>query len=213
MISSDFIKFSFIRKMPNGKYKVVSRKGKNLGVYNTKEEANKRLQQIEYFKKKASVSIEDADDYTYSAILRLFRKELDQEEINKFLSIYHKNFYDLYLNKEEDLEKKCLDKSLKEFNILEKKAELSELGSGEEVGKYLANIIKFTLNRISPLNRQKSINRLKQKIYLLNEGKLSSKQMPASASMGNAITFIKHILFSQDPAYIRSVINNIVKNL
>lgn len=39
-----------IRKLPNGKYRVLSEKGKNLGTYNTKNEALKRLKTIEMFK-------------------------------------------------------------------------------------------------------------------------------------------------------------------
>lgn len=39
-----------IRKVKNG-YKVLSEKGKRLGApYKTKEEAEKRLKQVEYFK-------------------------------------------------------------------------------------------------------------------------------------------------------------------
>lgn len=41
-----------IKKVPGG-YKVVSSKGKNLGgPYKTKEEAEKRLRQVEFFKHK-----------------------------------------------------------------------------------------------------------------------------------------------------------------
>lgn len=32
------------------KYRVVSEKGKNLGEYKSKEEAEKRLREVEYFK-------------------------------------------------------------------------------------------------------------------------------------------------------------------
>ena len=40
-------------KKAAGVYKVVSEKGKNLGgPYKTKKEAEKRLQQVEYFKHK-----------------------------------------------------------------------------------------------------------------------------------------------------------------
>ena len=39
-----------IVKLSNGKYQVQSRKGRNLGTYNTKKEAEKRLQQVHYFK-------------------------------------------------------------------------------------------------------------------------------------------------------------------
>ena len=38
-----------IRKVKAG-YRVVSEKGRNMGTYRTKEEAKKRLQQIEFFK-------------------------------------------------------------------------------------------------------------------------------------------------------------------
>jgi len=40
-------------KKVSGGYKVVSKKGKNLGgPYKTKEEAQKRLRQVEFFKHK-----------------------------------------------------------------------------------------------------------------------------------------------------------------
>lgn len=38
-----------IRKVKGG-YRVVSKKGRNLGTYATEEEAKKRLRQIEFFK-------------------------------------------------------------------------------------------------------------------------------------------------------------------
>ncbi len=40
-----------IRKVKEG-YRVVSESGRNMGTYATKEEAQKRLKQIEFFKKK-----------------------------------------------------------------------------------------------------------------------------------------------------------------
>jgi hypothetical protein len=42
-----------IKKLPGPKYRVLSEhKHKNMGTYNTKKEAEKRLEQIEAFKKK-----------------------------------------------------------------------------------------------------------------------------------------------------------------
>jgi len=35
------------------KWQVKSKEGKNLGIYSTKEAANKRLRQVEYFKHKS----------------------------------------------------------------------------------------------------------------------------------------------------------------
>ncbi len=39
-------------KKHNGKFRVLSEKGKNMGTYDTKEEAKERLRQIEFFKLK-----------------------------------------------------------------------------------------------------------------------------------------------------------------
>jgi hypothetical protein len=41
-----------IKHMENGKFRVMSNKGKNLGTYASKEDADKRLQQVHYFKNK-----------------------------------------------------------------------------------------------------------------------------------------------------------------
>jgi len=67
------IKLGFVKKLPNGKYRVFSETGKNMGTYNSKEQAKKRLRQIEFFKhKKASKSINlsDVDNLSLSAMMR-----------------------------------------------------------------------------------------------------------------------------------------------
>jgi hypothetical protein len=43
-------KLAYIKKLPNGKYRVYSEKGKNMGTFSTEEEAKKRLQDIHFFK-------------------------------------------------------------------------------------------------------------------------------------------------------------------
>lgn len=43
-------KVGYIRKLPSGKYRVYSESGRNMGTYDSKEDAKKRLGQIEYFK-------------------------------------------------------------------------------------------------------------------------------------------------------------------
>jgi hypothetical protein len=48
--NASFEKFAFVRKLPNGKWRVESKKGKNLGTFDTKEEADKHLGQVEFFK-------------------------------------------------------------------------------------------------------------------------------------------------------------------
>lgn len=46
------LKISVIRKLPSGKYQVQSEKGKNLGTYDSKKNAEERLIDVEYFKHK-----------------------------------------------------------------------------------------------------------------------------------------------------------------
>ncbi len=54
---------------------------------------------------------------------------------------------------------------------------------------------------------------LKNKIYYINEYELAGKKMPAASAMGQSILISKHLLFEQNPAFIRQVLNNIVRNL
>lgn len=94
-LHSEFIKNAYIRKLPNGKYRVYSEKGKNLGTYNTREQAKKRLRQIEFFKhKKAATNIDmsNLDGVSYSAIIRELRKQGNDEAANEFISMYKKCF-------------------------------------------------------------------------------------------------------------------------
>lgn len=218
----EFYKLSYIRKFKN-KYRVYSKKGKNLGTFDSLEDAKKRLKQIEYFKhKKASkeIDISEADAFTYSSIIRLLRKKLNDNDLNKFLKTYRALFEKNYLDGLDSLEKNTLLQTLfelkEDLNLkvdIKKNAGLEELGTPSEVGKYLANIVKFTMQRIKNENRPVAMLKLKKKIYFLNENEIARKKMPASSAMGSSLTFIKHTLFNQNASYIREVLNNIVKNI
>ena len=68
--NESLVKTSFIKKR-NGKWVILSEKGKTLGTYDTKQEAVERLRQIEYFKNnKKKASKEDS----YSSIMRELNK-------------------------------------------------------------------------------------------------------------------------------------------
>ena len=167
------------------------------------------------------IDLTNLEDYSYSAVTREFRKTCNKEEIKLFLSLFKKHFDKAVLKKLQKPEKVALQNSLIEFNKtypikinkLVKNAAISELGDPKILGKYLADIVKITVHRISPEQRPKSIQSLKYKISILNANEIGSKKMPPSSSMGQSLTFIKHILFSHDPQYIREVLNNIVRNL
>jgi hypothetical protein len=88
-----------------------------------------------------------------------------------------------------------------------------QMGEPETAGRGLADIVIFLLGRIKEDKRKEAINSLRTKIWNLNEHEISSKKTPASASLGQSITFIKTVLNGHNPAYIRQILTYIVKNL
>jgi len=231
---SEIKKVAFIQKLPSGEYRVVSKKGRNFGTYHSKEDAEKRLKQIEFFrfrnrfkfrKKKASdaaIDLTNIVDFSLSSIMRELNKKADHDQVQSFLRIFKDLFDKAVIKKIENPSKYALSEALTEFNKINKlkinsdlvkNANLQELGDAKRVGKYLADIIRFTLTRISPEKRPMAMQKVKQKIYTLSDAEIAHKKLPASASMGQSITFVKHVLFNHDPSYVREVINNIVRNL
>src|SRR5208282_994437 len=105
----DLVKIAFVVHLPNGKWRVKSHKGKNLGTYNTKEEAVKRLRQVEFFKHhKGSAEITS----TYTEIARDLNTEPD--ELKNFQTIFKKNFDEAYLNNDDSPEEIALNKTMEE---------------------------------------------------------------------------------------------------
>lgn len=227
------LKVAIIRKLPNGKYRVMSHKGRNLGTYKSKDEAEKRLKQVEFFKHiednnkaqeeaNAIIDLSDIEELSFSAVMRKLRKRAPDECVREFLHIYKTQFDRAVREGLQRADKVAMQNALILFNKkhkiklnidLVKNAAVSELGDPRLVGKYLSDIIRFTLSRISPEKRQNSIDSLKRKIYSLNENEISGKNLPPSSAIGQSITFVKHVLFNHNAKYIREVINNIVRNL
>ena len=225
------LKTARIRKTPGGKYRVLSGKGKNLGTSDTRQEAEKRLREVEYFKHKddnsATVSEEIIDltgavDFSYSAIMREFRQNASKEQVKLFLQLFKKEFDRGVKNKLQKPEKIALQNALIKFDKkhkvkckkkLVKSAALSELGDAALVGKYLADIVRFTINKIPADKRQRAVDRLREKFYSFNVEDIAQKNLPLTSAIGQSITFVKHVLFNHDPRYIREVINHLVSNL
>lgn len=212
----DLFKIAIIKKIPTGYWGVFSEKGKLLGKYKTKMQAVKRLKQIEYFKHNKK-NASSGDDVSYSAIMRELNNKYPPEILTKFRQIYKSNFDEALINGEKNPEEKALNSALQFINELDvdisKVAAAIEMGDATYAGKYIAEIIKFLMRRISVDRRSKSINGLKKKIYMLNEYDISNKKMPASASLGQAISLTKNILMMHSPQYVRAVLNSIVRNL
>lgn len=230
--SNNFVKIAIIKHLPNGKYRVESHKGKNLRTYDSKDAAEKRLKQVEYFKHLDQAAADDtlgkvidlmgAVDFSFSAIMREMRQNASKEQVLHFLKLFKAQFDKSVKNKVQKPEKIALQNSLIKFNKLYKikvkkklvkNAAVTELGDPIWVGKYLANIVRFALNRIPLEKRQNAIDSLRKKFYSFNANEIAEKSMPPTSAIGQSITFVKHVLFNHDAHYVREVLNNIVRNL
>lgn len=214
-----------IRKMPDGKYKVLSEKGKSLGIYPSKVQAKKRLQQIEFFKHKNNandgkiIDLVDLEEFTYSAFMRKLRKASSDEQTLYFLKLFKEEMDACIKKKLQKPEKVALQKAVLKFNkkyqiklpkkIL-KTAAITELGDANQISKYLASIIKLTISRMSKESRPKAIAKLVDKFKNLNVLEIANKKMPASAAIGQSISFVKNILFNHDATFVHNVLKNLV---
>lgn len=230
---TSLMKIAVIKRLPNGKYRVLSEKGKNLGTYKSKDAAKKRLKQIEFFKHiednnkaedeaKSVIDLSEVEELSYSALLRKLRKNAPKECVKEFLKIYNDQFNRAIRDGLQKPESIAMQNALILFNKqhkikmnmdIVKNAAVTELGDPRLVGKYLADIIRFTLTRITPEKRPNALNSLKRKIYSFNEIEISNKNLPPSSAIGQSLTFVKHVLFNHNARYIREVLNNIVRNL
>jgi len=116
-----FVKLSYIRKLNNGKYRVYSKNGKNLGTYDSKSAAEKRLKDIEFFKhlnKKASLKLDltKIDEISYSAIMRCLANNYNNDIVSMFQKEFKKFFDQEYLAGKENPQNKSLIKTLLKIN-------------------------------------------------------------------------------------------------
>jgi len=168
------------------------------------------------------IDLKDADDFSYSAIMRKMRERASKEQVREFLKLFKTQFDKAVKDKLQKPEKVALQNALIKFNKIHpvkvnkklvKNASVSELGDPVLVGKYLADIVRFTLNKMAPDKRAKAIENLRRKFYAFNVNEIANKNLPPSSAIGQSITFVKHVLFNHDAQYVRDVLNNLVRNL
>ena len=80
-------------------------------------------------------------------------------------------------------------------------------------GKGISNIVKFLISRADPSKRNEYLYKVRQKVQQLNAAEMASKDMPQSASIGQAITFIKTVLNGKPAHFVKLVLDEIIKNL
>ena len=171
---------------------------------------------------KPLINLKSIDDFSYSAILRQLNQQCSNNQVLLFKKLYKLYFDNAIINNLQKPDAIALQNALVVFNkkhkiLLDKdivkSAAISELGDPRVVGKYLSDIIRFTLTKISPEKRPKAIFNLRNKIYNLNAEQIAMKNLPATSAIGQSITFVKHVLFNHNPKYVREVLNSITRNL
>lgn len=202
--------------------------GKHMGTFTSKDKANKRLKQIEYFKSfdhneaKDVIDLTDAEELSYSAVMRKLRKAASESQVLTFIKIFKKECDLAFKNKLNKPEKVALQNTIVKFNKIHKikfkeeilkNASIAELGSPEQIGKYLSNIVRFTISKMPSEKRDSAISKLKQKFNSMDVSDISSKNMPSSAAIGSAITFVKHVLFNHDSEFIKKVLSSLISSL
>ena len=149
--------------------------------------------------------------------MRDLRKSYDEDTVSKFQKKFKELFDKSIINGTD--EKDVLEEAMKcitfvdDLNALKKNASAIDLGDPEYAGKYLSDILKFVMRRISQERRVKSLENLRKKVYYLNEYEMASKKVPPSSAIGQSITLLKHILLEHDPKYIRNVLNSVVNHI
>ena len=231
--TQDLVSLAKIRKMPDGRYRVLSQTGKNLGTYKSRKGAERKEKQVEYHKhldkspaddEKSSkpIDLTKIDEFAYSAIMRQLRQQGSPEQVRQFLVIYKREFDKGVKAKIHKPERVALQNTVLKFHKLNpikldkkviKLAAVAELGNAEQVGKYLSDIVKFILGRVPTEKQPHAIQVLKQKFATMSENEISGKSLPQAATYGQAITFVKHVLFNHDAHYIRDVLNSLSRNL
>jgi hypothetical protein len=165
----------------------------------------------------SKIKTASSDEVTYSSLMREIGRRHSPDVLREFRKIFKDTFDQAILENKEDAEELALAVGLEFLNGLdhniEKAASAIEMGDPVYAGKYIAEIIKFLLRRISPARRAKSLSGLRRKIYMLNEVDIAQKKMPASSALGQAISLTKNLLMMHTPDYVRAVINSIVRNL
>lgn len=199
-----------------------------MGTFSSKQKAKERLRQIEYFKRIKSavkessekiIDLSHIDELSYSCVVRELRKICNEDVVMEFLQHFKAAFDVLLLATDDNIYENSMKYAMALFSTkhvvklpIKKEAQIFS-SDPKKVGQYLAHIVKFLLRRIPEKNRSKAANKLKNKFKSLDINLLSAKNIPAYSSMGQAITFVKNVLFNNGPGYIEKAINSLILSL
>lgn len=157
-----FLKVARVRKLPNGDYRVLSEKGKNLGTFPTKEKAEKHLREVEYFKHKNNCDDNNSDDDNLTKedakakILITLKKE-DNSDLEKTIDLTKAeelSYSAIMRQLNQKADPKQVEAFMKIFKHHFDRALLKELNDPEKIA---LNKTLIAFNKLFPIKVNKNI--------------------------------------------------------
>lgn len=225
------VKIAKIEQLSDGRWRVYSKKGRNLGTYESKGAAEERLSQVEMFKhmkletnkkrRKEALGLislcataPDTSD-TYSSMMRKINKK-NPESMKSFMKSFKEAFdsaIDHDLDAHQDVALLEAQKKLS-YNLLVEFAKTAQAlyADPNVVGKALSDVSKLLLSRV-PHDKVKAYDNVRSKLMNMNVSEISSTNLPDTAAYGQIITLMKTLLHGYDSEYIRNVLSSTANNL
>ena len=215
--------------MPGDLYPVSSG---NPPEYEKKIDKNKLKKNLLYLKTKK------LDKQSFDFVNFIFRKIAESENIS-YEKLFMKDMFDISISTEtramEIINDLCVYFSSKIKEIIEsgvekeeakkqayayvkqkypikKNAQVNERDP-KFVAKYIAGIILIMISKFSMKSRLNARSNIRRRVSLMNIQEMSNKKTPAGASIGTSIALVKNILNGKDPYFIKTVIDEIQKNI
>jgi len=162
--------------------------------------------------KEKDIDLSEAENFTFSGVMRQLNKQCNPKEITAFLKLYY-NYFNELADTDPEPEKKSLIKSLKDFSATVGITKQAAIEPPDVIANNLINIIHLLVNKIKSENQTKALTSIKQKLNTISINDLATKNMPASSAIGQSISFVKQVLFDKDPAYIKTILTKVIQKL
>lgn len=91
--------------------------------------------------------------------------------------------------------------------------DMGEYITPELMSASLLKIINFILSKVPMDKKNKRKMRIKTKLLELSPQNLSTTELPEAATIGQALTIVKNMLFGKAPSYIDQVRQEIIRKL
>lgn len=160
------------------------------------------------------IAADKEDTSTYSAMMRQLNKENPDKRL-EFMRKYKEAFDEALENNIPDHQMVALMQAKKSlaFNVNYRLYKLAQMiDDPKEVGATLAQIVKIILTR-SPHDPSHSYEVMRQKVQNISSPEVSKKDLPGTASYGQALTLVKTMLNGRDQTFVNQALSSLIRNL